>query len=94
MSYTPKMHSDLSLSERDSYIKHKNFINQGKYEDAAKVISDNGIDGCVASLLNGWEQAVKEMETVDLAYSDPYVYKQTEPTSTEMKGKTFWQLEY
>ena len=92
--YTPKMHSDLSLSERDHYIKHKNLITQEKYADAAKVISDNEIDGCTASLLNGWELALKEMGTADLAYSDPYVYKQTEPTTTEMTGKMVWQQEY
>lgn len=94
MNYTPKMHSDLSLSERDSYIRHKNFITQEKYADAAKVISDNEIDGCTASLLNGWENALKEIENTGVEYTDPYVYKQTEPTITEMTGKMVWQQEY
>ena len=94
MSYTPKMHSDLSLSQKDIYEQHENLIKQGNFKDAVDLITHNNVDGVTASLLNSWEEAIKEMYISDISYSDPYVYKQTEPETSEMDNKVFWQLEY
>lgn len=93
-NYRPTIHNDISIDEEDLYKQHSDLIKQGKYEEAANLLFQSNVSGVTASLLNVWEQKIYELDNAPINYIDPYLYKNTEPTSDEMASKTIWSQEY
>lgn len=95
IDYSPTMHNDISIDDKEIYNQHSNFINEKKYLEAVQLLSSNQqIDSCTASLLNSWERKIYELSKMKKEYYDPILNKQTEPTESEMEGKVIWQQEY
>lgn len=93
-NFRPIIHNDISIDDEDLYGRHSSLIKQGRYEEAANLLFQSNVSGATASLLNVWEQKIYELDNTSINYIDPYLYKDTEPTSDEMIDKTIWSQEY
>lgn len=91
-----RMYSDLSISQETIHKKHKELLNDNRGTDAAKLLNNSNVDACTASLLNGWENKIytmqKDIETEN--FRNPFVLKETEPTSSEMSDCDIWLKTY
>lgn len=91
--YYPTLRNDISIDDKDIHDKHSNLIKTKKYEEAVALLENNKqVDSVSASLLNSWEQKIYNLNILEKAFYDPYLYSQTEPA--DLGDKTIWQQEY
>lgn len=91
--FSPILRNDTSIEQEELYTKHKVLSDESKYDKTSETIQ-NCPDAINASMLNGWENKLYKLYKMQIDFYDPYVYKKTEPTSSEMENKTIWQQEY
>lgn len=91
-----RMYSDLSISQEDTYEKHKELLDDNLGTDAANLLNNSNVDACTASLLNGWENKIYTMQK-DIGteeFRNPFIIKETEPTNVEMSDCDMWLKTY
>lgn len=91
--YSPILRNNTTIDEEELYKKHSSLSKDKKYDEAAKII-DNNQNAINASLLNNWENKIYNLYQLPIDFKDPYMYKDSEPTESEMSSKTIWQQEY
>lgn len=91
ISFVP--HSDMEIHDVNTVEQHKNLIAQNRFSEAASLLDNAGHKkGFCAAVFNTIQNKLREIQIYllnKIAAPDEY-YSLTEPTDTEMEGKTFW----
>ena len=91
-----RLYSDLTISQESTRKKHKELLDDNRGTDAAELLNKSNVDACTASLLNGWENKIYTMQK-DIGtekFRNPFIIKETEPTSSEMSEFDIWLKTY